>query len=148
MVIVDTTEGTFNRKVVRDANAKGANLKEFPVNLGKVQVESAVLRSTKEDKSIDPTAVDLGAIVSGNQQLVDLKNKDDRDESNPLLLIYPLHPGVPAFEKLNYNFNENLVPIGIAFDFPRVYKENLKGEIVEARQKYLKNKTVRYDKGE
>lgn len=148
VVIVDTTEGTFNRKVVRDANAKGANLKEFPVNLGKVQVESAVLRSTKEDKSIDPTAVDLGAIVSGNQQLVDLKNKDDRDESNPLLLIYPLHPGVPAFEKLNYNFNENLVPIGIAFDFPRVYKENLKGEIVEARQKYLKNKTVRYDKGE
>ncbi|PGO53743.1 Z1 domain-containing protein [Priestia megaterium] len=148
VVIVDTTEGTFNREVVRKANDKGANLKEFPVNLGKIQVESAVLRSIEKDKSIDQTAVDLGAIVSSNQQSVDLKDEDIRDEANPLLLIYPLHPGVPAFAKLNYNFNENLVPIGIAFDFPRVYKENLKGEIVEARQKYLKNKTVRYNKGE
>ncbi|WP_415640155.1 hypothetical protein, partial [Paenibacillus taichungensis] len=62
--------------------------------------------------------------------------------ANPLLIIYPLHPQIPAFDELEYDFNENFVPIGIAFDFPRVYKENLKGEIVEARQKYVKNKTV------
>lgn len=137
VVIIDTTSGEFNRQVVKEKN-----LTPFPVNLGKIRVESAVLRSVKEDKSQpNSNIVDLGAIVSSKQNSIDLEENQTR-ESNPLLLIYPLHPHIPAFNKLGYEFNEDLVPIGIAFDFPRVYKENLKGEIVEARQRYVKNKTV------
>ncbi|MEG0384093.1 MAG: Z1 domain-containing protein [Solibacillus sp.] len=143
VVIIDTTSGEFNRQSVQDQIDKGFNLTPFPVNLGHIKVESAVLRSVEKDKSQDNSnIIDLGAIVSNKQNLIDLKEPQGRDESNPLLLIYPLHPHIPAFDKLKYGFNEDLVPIGIAFDFPRVYKENLKGEIVEARQKYVKNKTV------
>lgn len=142
VAIVDTTSGEFNRQVVKEKN-----IKPFTVNLGKIKVESAVLRSVKEDKSMpNSNIVDLGAIVSSKQNLIDLEHSQSRDESNPLLLIYPLHPHIPAFEKLGYKFNKDFVPIGIAFDFPRVYKENLKGEIVEARQRYVKNKTVLDDK--
>ncbi len=138
VVIIDTTNGEFNRQVVKEKN-----ITPFSVNLGQIKVESAVLRSVKEDKSrLNSNIVDLGAIVSSKQNLIDLEDQQLRDESNPLLMIYPLHPHIPAFVKLRYEFNEDFVPIGIAFDFPRVYKENLKGEIIEARQRYVKNKTV------
>jgi len=143
VVIIDTTRGEFNRQVVKDKIAEGFNLTPISVNLGSIKVESAVLRSVEKDKS-QPNSnfIDLGAIVSSNQNFIDLEGQQIRDDSNPLLLIYPLHPHIPAFNKLGHEFNEDLVPIGIAFDFPRVYKENLKGEIVEARQRYVKNKTV------
>lgn len=143
IAVVDTTKGEFERGIVKEQIKKGFDLFPFPVKLGKVNVDSAILRSVKEDKSQQGSSyIDIGAIVSSKQNKIDLELSEIRDFSNPLLLIYPLHPNIPAFDKLSIKFSENLVPIGIAFDFPRVYKENLKGEIIEARQNYVRNKTV------
>lgn len=143
IVVVDATKKSLNRSEVRKANASGKNIKEFSVNLGDIQIENAVLRRINpEENHTNNYSIDLGAITSGKHFLIDLENEQIRDNANPLLIIYPLHPQIPAFDELEYDFNKNFVPIGIAFDFPRVYKENLKGEIVEARQKYVKNKTV------
>ena len=72
--------------------------------------------------------VDLGAIVAANQEFIDIENRTSikgesiklRANENPLLLIYPLHPQVKPFKKLNIEFNENLVPIGLAFSFPDI----------------------------
>lgn len=143
VVIIDTTRGEFNREEVLEQITNGYDLKPFPITLGNVQIESAILRNVKDNKKQpDSTTVDLGSIVSNKQDTIDLENGENRNDSNPLLLIYPLHPEIPAFKRLDVNFDETLVPIGIAFNFPKVYKENLKGEIVEARQRYIKNKTV------
>lgn len=143
IVVVDATKKSLNRNEVRKANESGKNIKDFSVNLGDIQIENAVLRRINPGENhTNEHSIDLGAITSGQHFLIDLENQQIRDYANPLLIIYPLHPQIPAFEQLGYDFNNNFVPIGIAFDFPRVYKENLKGEIVEARQRYLKNKTV------
>lgn len=143
IVVVDATKKSLNRKEVSKANASGKNIKNFPVNLGDIQIENAVLRSINPaENQSNEHSIDLGAITSGKHFLIDLEKQQIRDNANPLLIIYPLHPQIPAFDELGYDFKENFVPIGIAFDFPKVYKENLKGEIIEARQKYVKNKTV------
>lgn len=144
IVVVDATEKSLNRKEIRAANgSRVEKIKKFPVNLGKIQIESAILRSINPaEENTNESNIDLGAITSGKHFSVDLESQQIRDDANPLLLVYPLHPQTPAFKKLGYDFNESLVPIGIAFDFPRIYKENLKGEIIEARQKYIKNRTV------
>jgi hypothetical protein len=106
---------------------KGADLDAFPVQLGKVSVESAVIRSVKKNKSIG-SKIDIGAIVAAKQDFVDIRPalskmslpelRNLRKISNPLLLIYPLHPGVPAFKELSIEFGQDLVPIGIAISFP------------------------------
>lgn len=139
IVVVDATTKSLSRKEVRES---GRDIKSFSVKLGSIQIENAILRSINANNNNNEQSIDLGAITSGKHFLIDLENQQIRDDANPLLIIYPLHPQIPAFDKLGYEFNENFVPIGIAFDFPRVYKENLKGEIIEARQRYVKNKTV------
>lgn len=103
----------------------------FPVNLGGLKLESAVTRSMNQDKSKNTAVVDLGAIVAANQEFVDIKhrtkNKSEnillRNKENPLLLIYPLHPEAAPFKKLNIPFDENFVPIGLAFSFPDIVPE-------------------------
>ncbi|SDD61767.1 Z1 domain-containing protein [Bacillus wiedmannii] len=143
IVVIDATKKSLNRSEVSKANASGRNIKDFSLNLGDIQIENAVLRRINpEENHTNGHSIDLGAITSGKHFLVDLETQQTRDNANPLLIIYPLHPQIPAFDELGYDFNENFIPIGIAFDFPKVYKENLKGEIVEARQRYVKNKTV------
>lgn len=139
IVVIDATEKSLGRKEVRESNRI---IKPFSVNLGNIKIESAVIRRLNEDNSSGGPSIDLKVITNEKHFTIDLENSPRRDEDNPLLIIYPLHPQIKAFADLGYDFNENLVPIGIAFDFPRVYKENLKGEIVEARQRYIKNKTV------
>ena len=134
----------FNVAVIDITNGE-YRLHPYEVELGKLKLESAVVRSPKVDKNPGEYYVDLGAIVSNQQNLIDLVNNEERDYSNPLLLVYPLHPEIYAFKKLNIEFNKQFVPIGIGFHFPRIFKKNLKGEIVEARQKYIKNKTVRIE---
>jgi hypothetical protein len=88
-------------------------------------------------------------LVSGNnQEFVDLMNTKDiklnggrkdlrqkRGKENGFLLIYPLHPEVPAFKQLNFNFSKKLVPIGIAISFPE-------SDIGERSGIYVSNESV------
>ncbi|MEA0564477.1 Z1 domain-containing protein [Lysinibacillus irui] len=136
IVVVDATEKSLEREENRDASRI---IKAFSVDLGKIRIENAVIRRLNEENYTENNSIDLKVITNGKHFSIDVEN---REEANPLLIIYPLHPQIKMFANLEYDFNENLVPIGIAFDFPKVYKENLKGEIVEARQRYVKNKTV------
>lgn len=143
IVIVDATKKALDVKEVKQANAAGKDIKVFPVKLSDIQIENAILRSINTENYSKTGSIDLKAITSAKHFSID---SDRRDNANPLLIIYPLHPQIPAFDELKYDFSENFVPIGIAFEFPKVYKENLKGEIVEARQRYVKNKTVSDEK--
>ena len=147
IAVVDVTETTLrSQKAVRN------NIERWPVRLGKVSIDSAVLRSIDIDKKT-LGAVDLGAIVAANQEFIDIpnryKSKEDninlRKENNPLLLIYPLHPQVKVFSKLNIDFTEDLVPIGIAFSFPDleyINDENGEPVLFEEKEGYITNKTV------
>lgn len=147
IAIVDVTETTLrSEKAIRN------NIQRWPVKLGKIFIDSAVLRSIDMDKKT-LGVVDLGAIVAANQEFIDIpnrvKSKEDniilRKEYNPLLLIYPLHPQVKAFSKLNIDFTENLVPIGLAFSFPDLdFIRGDNGERVRFEEKdgYITNKTV------
>lgn len=146
VVVVDITPSTLNSHPVK---AKG--IKKWNVNLGPISIQSAVLRSIGKDKGKANKQVDLGAIVASNQEFVDVggssnnkaNNKKLRNEGNPLLLIYPLHPEVEPFSKLNINFSEDLVPIGIALSFPDV-KLGLprSNDKTETSYGYVQNKTI------
>lgn len=150
VAVVDITPSTLNSK-----EAKNAGIEKWPVNLGELDIQSATPRSIKGDKS-NPTGnvKDIGAIVSANQEFADIENKTSdkkenlalRNENNPALLIYPLHPGVETFTSLGINFTNELVPIGLAFSFPaEVVNEN--GEKVEGLDKeYMYNSTVKDNK--
>lgn len=121
VAIVEGTPSTYKKE--------GVNI--FPVNLGGIKLESAVTRSMAQDKSKNTAVVDLGAIVAANQEFIDIENRTKskkenillRNNENPLLLIYPLHPEAVPFKKLNIPFNENFVPIGLAFSFPNIIND-------------------------
>lgn len=123
VAVVDKTIRTLNsqRAIDNDINP-------WRVNLGRISIDSAVIRGIDQEKSKGNSVVDLGAIVAANQEFIDIgertKNKQIniklRANQNPLLLVYPLHPQVQLFKKLNIDFNENLVPIGLAFSFPNI----------------------------
>lgn len=123
IAVVDVTKATLNGQKAIDNG-----ITPWKVNLGKLAIESAVIRSIDQDKSKGMSIVDLGAIVAANQEFIDIENRTSikgeniklRANENPLLLIYPLHPQVKPFKKLNIEFNENLVPIGLAFSFPDI----------------------------
>ncbi|KAB2332229.1 Z1 domain-containing protein [Cytobacillus depressus] len=149
IAVVDITNATLTSKKAIDNE-----ITQWRVNLGKLSIESAVIRSIDQDKSKGISVVDLGAIVAANQEFIDIENRstdkreniDLRANENPLLLVYPLHPQVKSFKKLNIDFNENLVPIGLAFSFPDIIevpvadgnlRERLKREGV-----YIYNNTV------
>ncbi|MFD4818844.1 Z1 domain-containing protein [Peribacillus butanolivorans] len=121
IAVVDITKATLNSQKAIDNG-----ITPWKVNLGELSIESAVIRSIDQDKSKGIGVVDLGAIVAANQEFIDIENRTTdkkvnielRANENPLLLVYPLHPQVKSFSKLNIDFNGNLVPIGLAFSFP------------------------------
>ncbi|MBY0114554.1 Z1 domain-containing protein [Paenibacillus xylanexedens] len=152
IAVVDITQDTLNRQ-----KAINIGITPWKVNLGKLSIESAVVRSIDQDKSKGIGVVDLGAIVAANQEFIDIENRTkDKEENiklrmneNPLLLVYPLHPKVKPFKKLNIDFNENLVPIGLAFSFPDI--KTVPGEDLDSRERtkkegvYIYNNTVGKD---
>lgn len=146
VAVVDVTSSTLNSQSVL---TKG--IKRWKVNLGPISIQSAVLRSIDKDKGKTNKLVDLGAIVASNQEFVDIegssnnkvKNKELRNKENPLLMIYPLHPDVEPFIKLNIDFSEDLVPIGIALSFPAVERDSSKsGDKTKTSYGYVQNRTV------
>ncbi|WP_144561563.1 Z1 domain-containing protein [Bacillus mycoides] len=149
IAVVDITKATLNSQKAIDNG-----ITPWKVNLGELSIESAVIRSIDQDKSKGIGVVDLGAIVAANQEFIDIENKTTdkklnielRANKNPLLLIYPLHPQVKSFKKLNIDFNENLVPIGLAFSFPDMVEvpgaDINSGERVEKEGAYIYNNTV------
>jgi hypothetical protein len=147
IAVVDVTKATLNSK-----KAIENGITPWKTNLGKLLIESAVIRSMEQDKSKGTGVVDLGAIVAANQEFVDIENKTTdkkqnielRAKENPLLLVYPLHPQVKSFKKLNIDFNENLVPIGLAFSFPDLVElsDVDKGERAKKEGNYIYNNTV------
>lgn len=146
IVVVDNTNSTLNSKATKDAG-----IVAWPVDLGKIQIESAALRSIKGDKSKEGSNVkDIGAIVSANQEFVDiLEKKSDkkenlklRDANNPALFIYPLHPQVKTFSDLGIEFSHQLVPIGIAFSFPAKIVNDEGYELSPQENEYVYNDTV------
>ena len=88
----------------------------------------------------------MGALVASKQDYVDLNfaTQDERNKNNPALLIYPLHPEVDRFKKLGHDFNENFVPVGWAFSFPKVYETytDEEGNVVEKDGDYVVNATI------
>ncbi|MGD6966402.1 Z1 domain-containing protein [Rossellomorea vietnamensis] len=146
VVVVDVTPSTL-----KTAQVKEKNIKKWKVNLGPISIESAVLRSIARDKGKVNKLVDLGAIVASNQEFVDIEgssnnkteNRELRNKENPVLMIYPLHPAVEPFKKLNINFSENLVPIGIALSFPDIELEpSRSSERAQTSNGYVHNRTV------
>ena len=122
-------------------------LGDYPVNLGDVKINSAVLRGANRNGD----RVDIGAIVADKQEFIDIdptiiegiKEKSDRRKKRPkengVLLIYPLHPGVEIFNSLDVNFSDDLVPIGIALSFPDAQDDSS----FDKTKRYGFNKTVK-----
>jgi hypothetical protein len=147
IAVVDITKATVNSQKAIDNG-----ITPWKVNLGKLSIESAVIRSIDQDKSKGVGVVDLGAIVAANQEFIDIVNRTTdkkaniklRSIENPLLLVYPIHPQVKSFKKLNIDFNENLVPIGLAFSFPDMVEvpNGDSDERVKKEGDYIYNNTV------
>ena len=147
VVVVDITPSTLESK-----EAKAAGIEKWPVKLGKLNIESATPRSIKGDKS-NPTGnvKDIGAIVSANQEFADILNKTKdkttnlelRNQNNPALLVYPLHPCVETFASLEINFTDELVPIGLAFSFPSQIIDEKGLNIQDIEKEYVYNNTVK-----
>lgn len=139
VVIVDITKSTLEKK--------GIDLKKAPVTLGKLQLQSAVIRAMKKQGQPGVATVDLGAIVASKQEFTDLKDatQDARNQNNPALYIYPLHPGVDIFKKLGYDFNQHFVPVGWAFSFPEVAETYIddEGNEIKVKGNYIVNSSVK-----
>lgn len=142
VVVVDGTESTLKSK-----KAKEKGIEKFPVNLGRINLNSAVLRALNKKVNGDSDTVDIGALVASNQQYSDLEDdsQEERNKNNPALYIYPLHPNIKGFKRLEYDFNEKLVPVGFAFSFPEVNESFVDddGNVIERRGNYITNKTVK-----
>ncbi|MER1959215.1 MAG: Z1 domain-containing protein [Solibacillus sp.] len=141
VVVVGGTKSTLKREgVVKN------NLVEYPVKLGKLDLDSAVIRATTKPGQSDVSSVDIGALVASKQEYVDLEvaTQEERNKNNPALLIYPLHPEVDRFKKLGHNFNGHFVPVGWAFSFPEVYEtyKDENGNVVEKDGDYVVNATI------
>ncbi|KOS67708.1 endonuclease [Lysinibacillus contaminans] len=142
VIVVDGTVSTLKKKDVVNEG-----IQKYPVSLGKLQLDSAVIRAvTKKVDGISDT-VDIGALVASKQEFIDLNiaSQEERNVNNPALLIYPLHPKVKRFKALSYDFNEKFVPIGFAFSFPEITEkfEDDEGIVVEKDGNYVVNKTVK-----
>ncbi|MDA1852397.1 Z1 domain-containing protein [Bacillus cereus] len=149
VAVVDVTKATLNSQKALDNG-----IAPWKVNLGNLSIDSAVIRSIDQDKSKGIGVVDLGAIVAANQEFVDIDNKTTdkkmniglRANENPLLLIYPLHPQVKPFKKLDIDFSEDLVPIGLAFSFPDLTEASgadiNSGDKIKKQGTYIYNNTV------
>jgi hypothetical protein len=120
---------------------------QYPVNLGKLNLRSAVSRGVKVKVPDNVDTIDIKAIVSPNQEYIDIdpneikeiKDRTEKRSKRPkekgLLLIYPLNPNVPVFKNLDVSFSETLVPIGIALSFPATK--------LDETDVYQTNKTVK-----
>ncbi|MFC7686253.1 Z1 domain-containing protein [Ureibacillus sp. GCM10028918] len=142
VVIVDSTRSTLKKKdVVKEG------IQTFPVRLGKIQLDSAVIRAVSKEVDGIPNVVDIGALVASKQEFTDLNvaSQEERNANNPAIFIYPLHPEVKRFKALGYNFNENFVPIGLALSFPEVTETvtDDEGKTIEKKGNYIINKTVK-----
>ncbi|WP_243840704.1 Z1 domain-containing protein [Paenisporosarcina antarctica] len=141
VAVVNGTKSTLMRK---DVVAHG--IEKFPVKLGKIDIESTVIRATQRGGNHGVSKVDIGALVAAKQEFIDLNaaTQIERNQNNPLILVYPLHPEVGVFKKLGHKFDDNLVPIGLAFSFPKVYVTDIyeDGSVVEKFGDYVVNKTV------
>ncbi|MBY8911931.1 Z1 domain-containing protein [Bacillus sp. YC2] len=102
-----------------------------PVKLGSLYLSNTVMRGERaHEYNKSKEIVDIRAIVADNQEFLDLdpkklvpakskrKMREERDETQGFLMIYPLNPNVKIFSDLEINFNEELVPIGVALSFP------------------------------
>lgn len=142
VIVVGGTESTLKKKNVRDEG-----IRKYPVKLGKIELDSAVIRAVNKKVDGLTDTVDIGALVASKQEFIDLNaaSQAERNKNNPALLIYPLHPGVKRFRSLGYNFGENFVPIGFAFSFPEVSEKFIDddGKVVEKEGNYIVNKTVK-----
>ncbi|HDR4604107.1 Z1 domain-containing protein [Bacillus cereus] len=135
-----------------DENQKN-NMGVFPVVFGDVKINNAVIRGTDAFKKyghrqIDK--VDIGAIVAGKEEFIDLGIEDrksiidknqlrmKRKKETGLLLVYPLHPKVEVFDRLGIEFSSNLVPIGIGISF----SGDEENSTFNKREIRKKNKTV------
>ena len=149
VAIVDVTPSTLESKLVRTKR-----IEKWKVNLGPISIKSAVLRSIDKDKGKGSQHVDLGAVVASNQEFIDIGNSSNkksinkqlRNKENPLLLIYPLHPDVEPFRKLNIDFSEDLVPIGFALSFPDTKQNQSSDNKTKNGYGYIENGTVGRDK--
>jgi Z1 domain len=125
-------------------------LKEYPVEFDSLRIKTAPARkNTEVFDTNDSEKIDIKALVSGNnQEFVDLMQSEEdklkgnrkelrhkRGKENGFLLIYPLHPEVPAFKEVDFEFSEKLVPIGIAISFPE-------SDIGERSGIYVTNESV------
>ncbi|QVY62604.1 Z1 domain-containing protein [Cytobacillus gottheilii] len=133
--------------VVEGEPKAASGLSEYPVALGKVNLNSAnaLGNKVKAPESKDQIR-DIKAIVSPNHEYMDLdyeeikgikdrmEKRRMRDKEKGLMLIYPLHPEVQIFNSLEIEFSSKLVPIGIAFSFPPTE--------IEDKGVYQTNKTV------
>ncbi|WP_054957081.1 Z1 domain-containing protein [Paenibacillus dakarensis] len=118
--------------VVEGDPSDKSGLQRFPVRIGTLEVNSAVVRGVNATGTSirERDKIDIRAIVASRQEFIDLdqdkiRNLKDKQEIRRLrpkkkgmLLIYPLHPQVKIFQNLGFAFNENMVPIGIAISFP------------------------------
>lgn len=132
--------------IVEGARGDRSEIGAFPVNLGGIELSSAVVRGVGTKNQIAYDKVDIKAIVAAGQEFIDIEEsrkkgvkdkqqiRNMRPKERGMLLIYPLHPGVPAFKSLNVPFSKELVPVGIAFSFP--------GSDINESKVYEINKTV------
>ncbi|MEH7464128.1 Z1 domain-containing protein [Bacillus thuringiensis] len=135
-----------------DKNRKN-NMRVFPVSFGNVQINNAVIRGTDAFKKYSyrqVNKVDIGAIVAGKEEFIDLEVEDrksikdknqlrmKRHKENGMLLIYPLHPEVEVFDRLGIEFDSTLVPIGIGISF----SGDGENSIFNKRKIYQVNRTV------
>lgn len=142
VVVVDVTKSTLAKKDIKERG-----ISHYPVKLGHLQLKSAVVRAVKRIGKKVVSTVDMGSIVASKQEYIDLpsKSQEERNEQNPALIIYPLHPEVDIFKKLDVNFNETFVPIGWALSFPDVVETYVdeNGNTVGKTGNYIINKSVK-----
>lgn len=142
VVVVGDTKSTLKSKKI-----VSKRIKEFPVKLGSLNIQSAVIRAVEKSGLKGVATVDMGSIVASKQEFIDLStsNQSERNKNNPAILIYPLHPEVNTFKELDFSFDKNFVPIGWALSFPEVYETytNENGVVVEQTGNYVINKTVK-----
>jgi len=130
-----------------EGSSRNNNVQNHKINLGEFQNINTVMRGENAHLTWkDNGALDIKAIVAGNQEFIDIdpskintkmnkvQKRAKREPSEGLLLIYPLNPNVEIFKKVNVEFNEKLFPIGIALSFPKSH--------IDDDGIYLINKTI------
>lgn len=148
--IANSEKGELSNWTVAVAEGTSSNqvVAPHPIKLGEIQLSHTVMRGENAHKYPAPPGVaDVRAIVAGNQEFIDLdssslvgartkvQKRAKRPKSQGLLIIYPLNPNVELFRRLPIEFNNEFVPIGVAFSFPDTE--------IDDDKVYLINKTIK-----